>query len=208
MSDIAKSEIPISLQGPDIWKNQLSIKRKRRKRTSLCAPSSWPSCGQLIIASILKACISTVARHGENDAQPQQCVTAELRLVKIFKLPMRMNKQSREKLWNIAFTICLIDLLFQMTQLCQSNTRHSSGILRPTEKILLAATPRQSRISRTPYPPIGGYRGPKIQSRHHLSPKESFDPPNGLSSTGNQWSWGPFERKALLHYSCFGPLWK
>ena len=42
-------------------------------------------------------------------------------------------------------------------------------------------TPAQSRISRTPYPQFGGptlSQGPKIQSRHHLNPKESFESPN------------------------------
>ena len=67
----------------------------------------------------------------------------------------------------------------------------------------------QSRISCTPYPPIGGptlSQGPKIQSHHHLTPRKSFDPQieiwKALEISEVK---GPIERK-YLHYSYFGPL--
>jgi len=71
---------------------------------------------------------------------------------------------------------------------------------------------RQSCISRTPYPPIGGptlSQEPKIQSRHHLAPQKKLRPPKlkyetlEISEVG-----GPFKRKVLIHYSYFGPLSK
>jgi len=45
------------------------------------------------------------------------------------------------------------------------------------------------------------HRGPKFSSVTTQSPKESFDPKTEISSIKNQWSWGPFERKVLIHYS-------
>ena len=72
---------------------------------------------------------------------------------------------------------------------------------------------RQSRISRTPYPPIGGsprcHRGPKIQSRHHFATQRKLRSPK-LKYEALEFSniRGPFERKVLMHYSYFGPLWK
>jgi len=76
---------------------------------------------------------------------------------------------------------------------------------------------KQSLISRTPYPPIGGEhavigaqiqlsQGPKIQSRRHLAPKESFDPQMEYEAVEISEVGRPFERKVLLHFSCFGLL--
>jgi len=55
----------------------------------------------------------------------------------------------------------------------------------------------QSRISRTPYPPIGGarcHRGPKIQSRYHLAPQRKLR------------CWESFESSKVAY--AVGPLWK
>jgi len=71
----------------------------------------------------------------------------------------------------------------------------------------------QSRISRTPYPPIGEgarcHKGPKIQSRHHLAPQRKLRSPK-LKYEALEISEPrrPFERKVLMNYSYFGPLWK
>ena len=68
-----------------------------------------------------------------------------------------------------------------------------------------------SRISRTPYPPIGGEHvvtgGPKFQSRHHLSPQRKLRSPK-LKYEALEISEvrGPFERK--VHCSYCGPLWR
>jgi len=58
-------------------------------------------------------------------------------------------------------------------------------------------------------PQLGGptlSQEPKIQSRHHLTPRKSFDPQieiwKALEISEVK---GPIERK-YLHYSCFGPL--
>ena len=59
-------------------------------------------------------------------------------------------------------------------------------------------------------PQLGGMlsQGPKIQSSHHFAPKKPSIPQIEIWSTRNQWSWGSFERKVLIYYSYFGPLWK
>ena len=68
----------------------------------------------------------------------------------------------------------------------------------------------QSRISRTPYHPIGGpmlSQGPNIQARHHLAPPKKLWPPKlkyeapEISEVG-----GPFERIVLIDYSYFDPF--
>jgi len=52
-------------------------------------------------------------------------------------------------------------------------------------------------------------QGPKIQSHHHLAPQRKLQPPKfkyeapEISEVG-----GLFERKVLIHYSYFRPLWK
>jgi len=79
---------------------------------------------------------------------------------------------------------------------------------------------KQSRISRTPYPQLGGGmlpQGPKIQTPHHLATQKNFDPPNWnmkhwksvklgdhlkekhLYITVNL---GPFESKVFTHCNC------
>jgi len=53
------------------------------------------------------------------------------------------------------------------------------------------------------------HRGPKIQSRHHLSPQRKLRCPKlKYESLEVSEVRGPFERKVLMHYSYFGPLWK
>jgi len=69
----------------------------------------------------------------------------------------------------------------------------------------------QSRISRTPYPLIGGgtlSQGPKIQSRLHLTRKETFDPQIEIWSTINQWSWGAFWKKSAYILQLLWAPWK
>jgi len=67
----------------------------------------------------------------------------------------------------------------------------------------------QSRISRTPYPPIGVAHavtgGPKFQSRQHLAPQRKLRS-RKLKYEALEISEvrGRFERK--VHYSFFGPL--
>jgi len=68
----------------------------------------------------------------------------------------------------------------------------------------------QSRISRTPYPQLGGphcRRVSKFQSRHHLAPQRKPRFPK-LKNEALEISEvrGPFEIKVLMHYSFFGPL--
>jgi len=66
----------------------------------------------------------------------------------------------------------------------------------------------QSRISRTPYHPIGGprcHRGPKIQSRHHFAPQRKLRSPKfKYEALEISEARGPFERKE--HYNYFGPF--
>ena len=111
--------------------------------------------------------------------------------IKNFPLPCQLMKnQSLQWVWPVH---CL-----QVFQL-------SSGVnCHPT----LQSDPYQPHT----IPPIGGptlSQRPKIQSRHHLAPKESFDPPKlkcetlEISDIG-----GSFERKLLMRYSYFRPLWK
>ena len=83
----------------------------------------------------------------------------------------------------------------------------------------------QRRINRTPYSPIRGgtlSQGPKIQSRHHLAPIESFDSPKlkyealEISEVRGPLKekclcitiiLGPFESKVCTHCNyCWGPL--
>jgi len=87
-------------------------------------------------------------------------------------------------------------------------SRHWRGNLSKARFIF--AVNWQRRISRTPYAYLGGTlsQGAKIQLRRQLAPKESFDPQIVIWSTWNLWSWGPFQRKVLIHYSYLGPLWK
>jgi len=63
----------------------------------------------------------------------------------------------------------------------------------------------QSHISRTPYPLIGGAHavtGAQNAVPSPLnSPKKASIPQVEILSTRNQWSWGPFERKVLMHCS-------
>ena len=71
----------------------------------------------------------------------------------------------------------------------------------------------QSRISRTPYPPSGGWarcnRSPKFSPITTYIPKESFDPPNwNMKHYKSVTLGGPFERKVLVRYSNCGPFWK
>ena len=70
---------------------------------------------------------------------------------------------------------------------------------------------KQSQISRTPSPEFGGarcHRGRKIQSRHHLDPRESFDPKLKYETLEISEVRGRFERKVLMHCNYIGPLWK
>ena len=70
----------------------------------------------------------------------------------------------------------------------------------------------QSRISRTPYPPIGwehAVTGAYSSVPSPLSsPKKTSNTQTEIWSTRNQWSRRPFERKVLIHYSYFGFLFK
>jgi len=51
--------------------------------------------------------------------------------------------------------------------------------------------------------------GPKFQSRHHLGSQRKLRSPKlKYESLEISEVRGPFERKVLMHYSYFGPLWK
>ena len=86
-------------------------------------------------------------------------------------------------------------------------------------------TNNQSRISRTPYPPIGGptlSQGPKIQSRHHLAPQRKLRPSKSkyealqLTEVGGLWKKSAYTLQLLwvplnVRYLCItaaagGPL--
>jgi len=60
-------------------------------------------------------------------------------------------------------------------------------------------------------PQLGGARccrGPKIKSRHHLAPQKASIPKLKYEALEISEDRGPFERKVLMCYSYFGPIWK
>jgi len=64
----------------------------------------------------------------------------------------------------------------------------------------------QRRIRRTVYPPIGGHAVTGAQNSVQSplsSPKKASTSQIEIWSTRNQWSWGAFERKVLMHCSYF-----
>ena len=72
--------------------------------------------------------------------------------------------------------------------------------------------PIQSRISRTPYPPIGVgtlSQGAQNSAPSPLStPEKASIPKLKYEALEIKEVRGPFERKVLMHYCYFGPLWK
>jgi len=69
--------------------------------------------------------------------------------------------------------------------------------------MILVVGSMQSRISRTPYPQLGGarcYMGPKIQSRHHLGPQRKLRFPKlKYEALEINEVRGRLERKVLMH---------
>jgi len=76
----------------------------------------------------------------------------------------------RHVLQHHAFQTALFYLMFNLP--LTKNSQDHQTQQNPDEKQYCHS---RSRISRTPYPPIGG---PKIQSPHHLAPQRKLRSPN------------------------------
>ena len=113
-----------------------------------------------------------------------------------FWSPKNNNLRSNALTPNL--TAGLKDLRIKITTFCKLRGQYNLNL-------------DQSRISRTPCPPIGAANavtgGPKLQSRHHLAPqRKSRSPKLKYEALEISKVRGSFERKVLTHCTFFGPF--